>query len=132
VVAQHYAPPALARRSQRNLLRLVNILGGLPRDLEHLLRVARRGRLKVDVNVTPLERFGEQIDRAVNRLTVGIVVAALIIGSSIVVTREGGFLPGWPPLGLLAFLGAVAGGIWLLGSIWRSGRPRREPGGDSG
>ena len=132
VVAQHYAPAALARRSQHNLLQLVGILGGLPRDLEHLLRVARRGRLKVDVNVTPLDRFGEKIDRAVNRLTVGIVVAALIIGSSIVVTREGGFLPGWPPLGLLAFLGAVAGGIWLLGSIWRSRRPRREHGEEKG
>ena len=47
-------------------------------------------------------------------------------------TREGGFLPGWPPLGLLAFLGAVAGGIWLLGSIWRSSRPRREHGEEKG
>jgi ubiquinone biosynthesis protein len=128
VMAQHYAPEALARRGKGNLLRLVNLMGALPRDIEHLLRVARRGKLKVDVNVSPLDRFGEQLDRAASRLTVGIVVAALIIGSSIVVTREGGFLPGWPPLSLLAFLGAVVGGVWLLGSIWRSGHRRRGPG----
>ena len=105
---------------------MMQLLGDLPRDLEQLLRVARRGKLKVDVNVAPLDRFGEQIDRAASRLTVGIVVASLIIGSSIVVTREGGFLPGWPPLSLLAFIGAVVGGVWLLGSIWRSGRRRRD------
>ena len=127
VMAEHYAPAALARRGKGNLQRLVNMMGALPRDLEHLLRVARRGKLKVDVNVSSLDRFGEQLDRAASRLTVGIVVAALIIGSSIVVTREGGFLPGWPPLSLLAFLGAVVGGVWLLGSIWRSGHRRREP-----
>ena len=127
VVSEHYAPTAVARRGQRSIVRLVNLAADLPRDLEQLLRIARRGKLKVDVNVSSLDRFGEQLDRAVSRLTVGIVVAALIIGSSIVVTREGGFLPGWPPLSVLAFIGAVVGGVWLLGSIWRSGKRRRDP-----
>src|SRR5690606_9501500 len=99
-----------------------NLLGDLPRDLEQLMRSVRRGKLKVDISAAPLDRFGAQIDRAVSRLTVGIVVAALIVGSSIVVTREGDFGPSWLPLGLLAFIGAVIGGVWLLGSIWRSGR----------
>jgi ubiquinone biosynthesis protein len=31
---------------------------------------------------------------------------------------------GLPLFGLLGFLGAVAGGAWLLASIWRSGRGR--------
>lgn len=126
VVAQHYAPVSLARRGKRNASRMMHLLADLPRDLEQLLRVVRRGKLKVDVDITPLDRFGEQIDRALSRLTVGIVVAALIIGSSIIVTREGGFLPGWPSLGLLAFIGAVVGGVWILGSIWGSGRRRQD------
>ncbi len=126
VVSAHYAPERLARRGTREASRLLHLLGGLPRDLERLARLARRGRLKVDVDVVPLERFGEKVDRAASRLTVGIVVAALIIGSSIVMTREGEYLSGWPSLGLLAFIGAVVGGVWLLGSIWRSGRDRRR------
>jgi ubiquinone biosynthesis protein len=53
----------------------------------------------------------------------GVVTAALIVGSSIVMTIEGGpTLLGLPVFGLLGFLGAVAGGAWLLYSIWRSGR----------
>ena len=124
VVAAHYAPASLAGRGRRSAARLMRLLGDLPRDVEQLMRLARRGSFKVDVSIASLEHFGEQIDRAVSRLTVGIVVAALIIGSSIVVTREGEFLPGWPSLGLLAFIGAVIGGVWLLGSVWRSGRSR--------
>lgn len=126
IVQRHYSPSAIARRSKRNTVRMINLLGDLPRDLEQLLRAARRGKLKVDISAAPLDRFGAQIDRAVSRLTIGIVVAALIVGSSIVVTREGDFGPNWPPLGLLAFIGAVIGGIWLLGSIWRSGRRRSK------
>ncbi len=126
VVADHYAPERLARRGTREASRLIRLIGGLPRDLERLARLARHGRLKVDVDVVPLDRFGEKVDRAASRLTVGIVVAALIIGSSIVMTREGEYLSGWPSLGFLAFIGAVVGGVWLLGSIWRSGRDRKR------
>jgi ubiquinone biosynthesis protein len=59
----------------------------------------------------------------VSRLTIGIVTAALIIGSSIVMTvqTESTWL-GLPFFGLLGFLGAVVCGIWLLVSIARSGR----------
>ena len=38
-------------------------------------------------------------------------------------TVEGGpTMFGLPVLGLLGFLGAGIGGVWLLISIWRSGR----------
>jgi ubiquinone biosynthesis protein len=46
------------------------------------------------------------------------VTSALIVGSSIVTTVEGG---GSSAFGLMGFIGAVIGGIWLLLSIWRSG-----------
>jgi ubiquinone biosynthesis protein len=41
-----------------------------------------------------------------------------------VTTVEGGptFLLGLPLFGLIGFLGAAAGGTWLVFSIWRSGR----------
>ncbi|MCK9990492.1 MAG: hypothetical protein RugAbin2_01506 [Rugosibacter sp.] len=50
------------------------------------------------------------------------VIAALIIGASIVMTVPGGSAwLGLPFFGLLGFVGAVIGSIWLLLSIWRSG-----------
>jgi ubiquinone biosynthesis protein len=74
-----------------------------------------------------LKHVGNQLDRAANRLVIGIVVAALIIGSSIVMTVPGGpKLLGLPLFGLLGFLGAATGGVWLLLSIWKSSRADRE------
>ena len=55
----------------------------------------------------------------------GVVIAALIVGSSIVMTVSGGpTLLGLPVFGLFGFLGAVLGSLWLLLSIWRSGGGR--------
>jgi len=117
------APAALARRGWRALTTVMGILAELPQDLRQLLRSAKSSGLQVHVDVTRLNRFGDRLNGAANRLTVGVVTAALIIGSSIVMTVEGGpTLLGLPFFGLLGFLGAVAGSLWLLFSIWHSGR----------
>ena len=117
-----YAPTALLQRGWRGVSEALSLVAGLPQDISRLLRAARRGRLEIHIDVTHLKRVGNQLDNAASRLTVGIVVAALIIGSSIVMTVPGG--PTWlglPFFGLLGFVGAVIGSIWLLLSIWRSG-----------
>jgi ubiquinone biosynthesis protein len=81
--------------------------------------------LQVGIEVADLKRVGDQLDRAVSRLSLSLVVAALIIGSSIVMTVGGGpTLLGLPAFGLIGFVGAFAGGLALLRSMWRSGHPR--------
>lgn len=121
-----YSPDILIKRGWRAVAGGLDILTGLPQDLRQLLRSARSGKLQIHVDVTQLQSFGNQLDRATSRLTMGVVIAALIIGSSIVMTVERGpILLGLPLFGLLGFVGAAIGGIWLLVSIWRSGRNSR-------
>jgi len=117
------APDVLVKKGWQAVTDGLDILTGLPQDLRHLLRSARSGKLQVHVDVTRLERFGNQLDRATSRLTMGVVIAALIVGSSIVMTVDRGpVLFGFPLLGLLGFLSAAVTGVWLLISIRRSGR----------
>jgi ubiquinone biosynthesis protein len=119
------APANLAQRGWRALTALGEVLGDLPRDLRSLTRSARNGRLQVHVDVTSLRAFGHQIDTAANRLAIGIVTAALIVGSAIVMTIERGpALFGLPLLGALGFAAALVGGVWLFLSILRSGGAR--------
>lgn len=123
VLLARYSPAALAKRGWNSAAAAVDLLAGLPRELNQLLRAARRGKLQVQVEVAPLKRFGDQLDRAASRLTLGVVTAALIIGSSIAMNVDGGTsLSGLPSLALFGFFAAVAGGIWVLVSIWRSGK----------
>jgi ubiquinone biosynthesis protein len=122
-----YKPAALIKRGWRSASEMLALIGGLPHDFSRLLRAARRGRLEIHIDVANLKHVGNQLDGAVNRLVIGIVVAAIIIGSSIVMTVSGGpTLLGLPLFGLIGYLGAAAGGLWLLLSIWKSARADRE------
>ena len=126
-VRARYKPAALFKRGWRSVGEMLSMISDIPHDLSRLLRAARRGRLQIHIDVPHLKHVGNQIDGAANRLVVGIVVAAIIIGSSIVMTVPGGpTLLGLPTFGLLGFLGAAAGGVWLLLSIWKSNRADRE------
>lgn len=119
---KRYAPKALLQRGWQAVDEAVSLLGGLPQDLSRLLKAARRGRLEIHIDIGNLTRVGNQLESAMNRLVVGLVVAALIVGSSIVMTVSGGpTLLGLPVFGLLGFVGAVLGSLWLLVSIARSG-----------
>jgi ubiquinone biosynthesis protein len=123
VLLAHRAPGALARRGWRALGGALDLLTTLPQDLAQLLRAGRRGRLQMQVEVVSLRRLGDQLDRAANRVTIGIVTAALIIGTAILLTVVSEpALAGLRTIGLLGFIGAVLGGVWVVVSIWRSGR----------
>ena len=118
-----YAPSVLARRGRRAALGMYDLLRDMPRDLHRLLRAARRGRMRVQIEVEALKAFGDQVDRAVSRLTMGVVTAALIVGSSIVLNSAGGVSSsGLRVLGTVGFVAAALGGLWILFSIWRGGR----------
>ncbi len=117
-----YSPSTLARQGARTLADAAQILAVLPRDIRRLMRSARRGDVKLNLDINHLDAFGIELNRATNRLTVGVVLAALIVGSSIALTVDGGpQLLGLPAFGLLGFLGAAVSGAWLVVSIWRSG-----------
>jgi ubiquinone biosynthesis protein len=123
VITERYMPGALLDRGSRNLHDIVSIVTGLPRDLARLIKEARRGRFKIDLDLKRLDHFGRQLDHSTNRLTLGILTASLIIGSSIIMTVKGGpTLFGLPLFGLLGFLVAFFNSVWLVISIWRSGK----------
>ncbi len=127
VARARYQPKAIATRGWKTLLRAFRLAEQLPHDLSRLLRNARRGHLRVSIDVAHLKRVGDQLDRAANRLAMAMVIAALIIGSSIVMTVKGGpTLFGLPVFGFLGFCGAVACALWLVRAIWRSGRQQQD------
>ncbi|MBS3953272.1 MAG: phosphotransferase [Methylomicrobium sp.] len=115
---QRYSPEFITRKGLKSAASLLEMLSGLPQDLHRILEDLRRGAVSVRLDISRPEWLGKELDRLVNRLSVSLVTASMIIGSSIVSTVEGGTSSF---IGLTAFIGALFGGIWLLFSIWRSG-----------
>ena len=95
----------------------------LPGDIQATLKLARQGRLKIGFEHKGLEPLLTTLDRTSNRLAFAVVIAALIIGSSLVIHAD--IPPKWhdvPLIGLAGYLVAGVMGFWLLVSILRRGR----------
>lgn len=123
VMEARYSPQALANRARRGMKEMAEVVFGLPRDVARLFRQARRGHFRVDLDLKRLDHFGVQLNRAANRLTMGILTASLVVGSSIIMTVEGGpELFGLPLFGLLGFIVAFFNSVWILIAIWHSGK----------
>jgi ubiquinone biosynthesis protein len=98
-------------------------MSAFPKELHQLLRASRKGAIQVDINVKGISRDIDKIDNAISRLTMGIVTAALIIGTSIIMTIKGETeILGLPVFGFIGYVLASMGGIWLLFSIWRGNK----------
>jgi ubiquinone biosynthesis protein len=125
-LAERYQPGALVRRGRGVMDEFFNVVSSVPRDVARLLREARRGKTRIDLDLKRLDSFGHQLDRTLDRVTVGIMTASLVIGSAIVLTVEGGprllGIPVLPLLGLLGYVAAFLNSVWIIYGIWRSGR----------
>jgi ubiquinone biosynthesis protein len=123
---ERYQPAEAARRAQETLSDFLGLVTSMPRDLARLVKDARHGRMRVDLDLKRLDSFGHRLHSAINRATIGIMTASLVVGSSIVMTvAEGPTLFGVPLLtffGLLGYLIAFVNSLWIILSIWRSGR----------
>jgi len=119
VYASRFTPEAMVKRARHGLQELLEVVLGLPRDLAHLFRLARRGSLRIDLDIKRLDHFGHQLNKASNRLTMGVLTASLIIGSSIIMTIPDAPL-GLTLLGTFGFVLAFGNSVWIVFSIWRS------------
>lgn len=111
----------------RELLRTAQSYGALaknfPRDVKELINRINRNKFKIDLEHRGLERLIADIDKSSNRLSFSLLIAALIVGSSLIMqTEKGPLLFGFPVLGFLGYLIAGFLGLWLAIAILRSGR----------
>ena len=115
-----------SRRVQETLSDFYGLVTSMPRDLARLIKDARHGRMRVDLDLRRLDSFGLRLHSAINRATIAIMTASLVVGSSIVMTvAKGPTLFGVPLLtlfGLLGYLIAFVNSLWIILSIWRSSR----------
>jgi ubiquinone biosynthesis protein len=123
---QRYHPREIVRRGRGAVSEFFSVIGSVPRDFARLLREARRGKVRVDLDLKRLDSFGRQLDRTLDRATVGILTASLVIGSSIVLTVRDGpsilGIPVLPAIGLLGYMLAFLNSLWIVFGIWRSGK----------
>lgn len=118
-----YSAPRIAREMIGIARETFSLLQTLPTDASHLIAMAKQGKLKAVVEIDGLEKLMTIQDQTSNRISFSIVIAALILGSAIVLNSE---IPplffGVSVIGIAGFTVAAVLGIWLLVAIIRRGR----------
>jgi len=123
LLKERLAPAAVARRAGELGQDALDVLQSVPRDLMEIIAKARGDRLQIQFVHRNLEHAVQEIDRASNRLGFAVVIAALIVGSSLLMqARAGPIWAGYSVVGLVGFVAAALMGFWLAVGILRSGR----------
>ena len=116
---------------QRNLLQSVapgNIIGGivelkefaekLPGRVNKILDTIGNNEFKVDVNAIDEKVVLEGLQKVANRIAMGLVLAALIVGAAMLMRVETSFkILGYPGFAMIFFLLAAIAGVALVVTI---------------
>ena len=124
-IAQFVVENVGSKRWERQLVDSVEDFTELARDmplqLRRILQKLQRGSLKFELEHLSLEAVIKAFDRVINRVAFSVIIASLIIGSSIIL--QGVALWEWKFfLGIMGYLTATFFGFGLVISILRSGR----------
>lgn len=122
-IKENYNAKHLTKEGYKQASKWVKSVSNIPVEFESLLGTINRGELKIQFEHRGLDLLINRLDIASNRLTAGLIVGSLIVGSSFVmVMDQGPRLLSLPIVGVLGFLLAAMIGLWLVISILRSGR----------
>lgn len=96
-----------------------------PGRINKVMDALAEGQLTLNVKGIDDKELMRGVQKLANRVTTGVVVAALVIGAALIMPIDvGPKLFGYPALALVLFLLAAAAAVWLLVSIVLSDVPQ--------
>ncbi|MBP7494869.1 MAG: phosphotransferase [Spirochaetales bacterium] len=117
---KEFSPEGILHELGRQTLQISSLVKTLPSDAREVLERLKEGKLILEIDAKNLKPILGEWDMISKRLSFSIVLAALVVGSSIVInSRIPPFWGGLSLIGVLGFLGAGIIGFWLLLSILR-------------
>ena len=97
LLRERLTPANLSREVWRTAQSYGALAKNLPRDLKELINRINHNKFKIDLEHRGLERLIADIDKSSNRLSFSLLIAALIVGSSLIMqTAKGPLLFGFP------------------------------------
>jgi ubiquinone biosynthesis protein len=120
---QKFSPSKIAEDLMDIARGSYKLIQQLPADTLEILRLIRQGKVRIAIDIQGLDKLIAHQDQTSNRISFSIIIAALILGSAIVINSEvPPMLFGVSVIGIAGFLAAGIMGIWLLVAIIQKGR----------
>jgi len=125
IVQKRHSMQEIRRRMFKTLTNSLELMEKLPGDLQRFLDHARHSRFTLNLELKRIEHLSERIDSSSRIMGIAMIIAALIVGSSILIladrmSEEHGFI------GTLGILGLILAGVNTAGFIISYLLPRRH------
>lgn len=128
ILRKHVWQSASPQNIFASMLDLKEFAQKLPARLNHLFDSLSENKFEVKVKAFDDSKLMENMQKIANRITIGIILAALIIGAALMMSVEGGFrIFGYPGIAMILFLmAAVSGFLLILSILFNDDKPRRR------
>jgi ubiquinone biosynthesis protein len=121
--SRRFNPGFLMKKIKRLISRMLTYRGDLNKRFVQIVEKIDRGELNIRFEHHNLGGLRNTLEHVSNRLTVGIIIAAMIIGSSMIITTGvKPFLFGFPAIGMIGYIISAVAGLWLVYSIIKTRR----------
>ena len=126
LIRERFSPKRLVRATGISAWHVAGILRDAPRLLREFMRGMGRGRFQVNIKHENIDYLARELDRSSNRLAASVVIAATVVGGSMLLSIDENVriftLIPVRYLGLVGYAIASFMAVWLIIAILRSGK----------
>ncbi|HET9580883.1 MAG TPA: AarF/UbiB family protein [Usitatibacter sp.] len=109
------------------LMEIKSFAAGLPNRVNRIMDAVVNRELEVKVRAVDAPVVMEGLQKIANRVTSGLILAALIVGAALLMRVETDFhILGYPGFAIVCFIAAAIGGVMLLVNIFLQDRGYRK------
>jgi ubiquinone biosynthesis protein len=117
---ERWSIDGVSRQTLYPLLSMMRRLQQIPENVQRILQRIEEEDIRINLHHAGTENLEDTFNSSMNRLTVGIILGSLIIGSSLIITT--GVKPllfGYPAIGILGFIASGLLGLYIVVSTLR-------------
>lgn len=124
LIKEQLSPGNLLKEVRNRSQSLFSFLTAFPIEVKSILRKIRKGQLSMEIRHAGLDRMLDTVESIANRLSLAVVLAALIVSASLVMSSSQKYATEGtiPQVSIGLFIASGIVGFFLLISILRSGR----------
>ncbi|MHC1598018.1 MAG: ABC1 kinase family protein, partial [Candidatus Methanofastidiosia archaeon] len=123
IIMERMGPKNIVKRWYETLSQTSGMAIDIPKKIDSIMTRLSKGDFRVGVESKSMEYLTHSFERSVNRLSFSIVIAGMILSSSVLfMTNIGPKIYDLPLFGWVGFIISFTLGIWLISGIVKAGK----------